>query len=150
MDTPVEEIMDRISERLVMLKASRWLPVLHRWLSQYRGLYDVISGDSESPESQIAALLEQMSVPVDDGVLAARLARLDFLTWRARIGNQPWRPLKAPFLSIWSKRVSNEAATEAPEVAVSVWQSDREYPEPAETEKWLLACLREIAPCPTR
>lgn len=133
---PVEEIMDRVSERLVALKAARWLPVLHRWLSQYRGLYDVIAGDSESPESQINTLLEQMGVPIDDGDLATRLARLDFLTWRARNGNQPWNPLELPFQQFWVEEVS-------------IWQSDREYPEPAETERWLLACIREIAPCPT-
>lgn len=132
----VEEIMDGVSERLVALKAARWLPVLHRWLSQYRGLYDVISGDSESPESQIHSLLEQMIVPIDDGDLAARLAHLDFLTWRARREKQPWNPLEMPFQQFWTDEVS-------------IWQSDREYPEPAETERWLLACLREIAPCPT-
>lgn len=132
----VEEVMDRISVRLVALHAARWLPVLHRWLSQYRGLYDVIAVDSESPESQIFALLEQMVAPVDDGHLAARLACLDFLTWRARLEKQPWKPLEVPFQQFWNE-------------GVAIWQSDREYPEPAETERWLLACIREIAPCPT-
>lgn len=134
---PVDEIMDRVSERLVTLKAAHWLPVLHRWLSQYRGLYDVIAGDSESPESQIYAMLEQMNAPVDDGDLAGRLAHLDFLTWRARLERQAWNPLEMPFQKFWSAEVS-------------IWQSDREFPEPAETAHWLLACLREIAPCPTR
>ena len=131
----VAQLMDHVSERLVGLKAARWVPVLHCWLSQYRGLYDVISGDSESPESQIATLLEQRVDPIDDAELAARLARLDFLTWRARNGNKPWHPLEMPFQQFWEEEVT-------------VWQSDREYPEPTETERWLLACLRDISPCP--
>lgn len=135
---PVPEIMDRVSERLVTLQASRWLPVMHRWLSQYRGLYEVIAGDSDSPESQIYALLEQVNAPVDDSDLAARLARLDFLTWRARHDRQAWNPLEVPFHRFW---VEVEG--------IAIWQSDREYPDPAETERWLLACLSGIAPCPT-
>ncbi len=136
MRTPVEVTMDHISERLVALQAARWLPVLHAWLSQYRGLYDVISGDSESPESQISVLLEQIDIPLDDNDLAARLARLDFLTWRARNGAQPWAPLEVPFQQFWVE-------------GVAIWQSDREYPEPTETEQWLLNCLRKVALCPT-
>lgn len=132
----ISEIMDRVSERLVTLQASRWLPVLHRWLSQYRGLYEVISGDSEAPESQIYMLLEQLE-SIDDGDLAARLARLDFLTWRARSDRQAWNPLEVPFHRFWVD-------------GVAVWQSDREYPEPAQTERWLLDCLRDIASCPTQ
>jgi len=132
----ISEIMDRVSERLVTLQASRWLPVLHRWLSQYRGLYEVISGDSEAPESQIFMLLEQLE-SIDDDDLAARLARLDFLTWRARNEKQAWNPLEVPFNRFWVD-------------GVAVWQSDREYPKPAQTERWLLDCLRDIASCPTQ
>jgi hypothetical protein len=131
----VSEIMDRVSDRLVTLQASRWLPVLHRWLSQYRGLYEVIAGDSEAPESQIYTLLEQLESPVEDGDLAAQLARLDFLTWRARNDRQAWNPLEVPFHRFWAD-------------GIAIWQSDREYPEPAETARWLLACLRDIASCP--
>ncbi len=125
-------VMDRVSERLVTLKAARWLPVLHGWLSQYRGLYECIAADSESPESQIGMLLEQMVAPIDDADLAERLSRLDFLTWRARRDGQRWNPLSIPFHEFWVDGTT------------TVWQSDREYPEPATTQQWLLASLGQI------
>lgn len=124
------EQMDHISSALVRLHAARWVPVLHQWLSQYRGLHDVIHTDSDTPESQILAVLGQMDT-LNDGDLAQRLSRLDFLTWRARLGQTPWKPLEVSFNAFWTSDAK-------------IWQSDREFPASDETQAWLLEKLRAL------
>lgn len=127
-----ESLMDRISAALVNMQAARWVPVLHQWLAQYRGLHEAISADSNTPEDQILSMLEQLKYPLDDDDLAQRLSRLDFLTWRARLDQTPWKPLEQPFHVFWTN-------------GVVIWQSDKEYPLPQETKAWLLNRLRQIS-----
>jgi hypothetical protein len=134
-----DQLMDQISERLVYLHQTNWIPVLHRWLKQYRGLYDCISADTEAPEAQILKLLDQLQAPIDDVVLAQRLARLDFLTWRVRHIDIPWQPLQRTF---------EEFNSGVQENAITLWQSGGEYPLPQETEAWLMHQLQQIAMLP--
>lgn len=133
----VTPIMDAIVARLVELGAPGWVAVLHTWLSQYRGLYDWIYGDSDAPESQILVALEQIPAPVDNIALAQLLSHLDFLCWRVRLDDGPtWHPLEQRF-SEFVEGVSPQN--------LSVWQSDRESPEPAMTERWLLEQMEMLA-----
>jgi hypothetical protein len=110
---------------------ARWIPVLERWLDQYHGLEQYIPCESEHPSQLVLTALRELPDHTDDQLLAQRMARLDFLCWRARHADgERWQPLQESF---------RDFAARAPAIC---WQWDTERPEPPETEAWLLAQLR--------
>ena len=80
--------MDMISDRLIELGMTHWLPVLHQWLRQYRGLEEHIDCQEDWPENLVIECLDTYLAsntrPASDAELGEALSRLDFLTWWVR------------------------------------------------------------------
>jgi hypothetical protein len=129
--------MDLIADRLVQLGMTHWLPVLHKWLRQYRGLEQFIDCDEDWPENLVLECLDgflaQERRPENDEELGNALSRLDFLTWRVRHEDgERWKPLEQRLDSFI------DAGT-----AYS-WQWDTERPEPQETQAWFVEQLNAV------
>lgn len=129
------DLLAAMIPHLTRIGADSWQPVLARWLTLYQGFYSEIRGDEPHPlEQQVLMALEQCEHVADDDALADRLARLDFLTWRARAASQPWNPLEQAFTTFLAQHTR---------AGIHIWQSDKEYPSPRETKEWLLSqCAR--------
>lgn len=125
-DSEIPELAQLLSRQNRVL----WIPVLERWLDQYHGLEQYIPCESEHPRQLVLTALRELPDQADDQLLAQRMARLDFLCWRARHADgERWQPLQESF---------QHFAARAPAFC---WQWDTERPEPPETEAWLLALL---------
>ena len=123
--------ISQIARILARQNRPRWIPVIERWLDQYDGLEQYIPCESEHPRQLVLTALQELPDQADDRLLAHRLARLDFLCWRARHADgERWHPLRESF---------RHFAARAPAIC---WQWDTERPEPHETEAWLLSRLR--------
>ncbi len=128
--------LDHISDRLVQLRMTHWLPVLHVWLRQYRGLEQNIACLEDWPENLVLECLDTFlarEVFPSDSDLSGALARLDFLTWRARHEDGiRWQPLEESYESFCDQQKT------------TIWQWDTEIPEPCVTEAFFSDQLRQI------
>ena len=134
-DTPCK--MDMISDRLVELGMTHWLPVLHRWLRQYRGPEDHIDCREDWPEYLVIECLDthlaSNTRPASDAELGDTLSRLDFLTWRVRHEDgERWKPLEETYESFVLDGVP------------ITWQWDTEIPEPPVTQAYFAEQLEAI------
>jgi len=121
-----------IAQILSRQNRTRWIPVLESWLEQYHGLEQFIPCESEHPRQLVLTALLELPEQADDQLLARRMARLDFLCWRARHADgERWQPLQESFQRFTARGQA------------FCWQWDTERPEPPETEAWLLARLRD-------
>lgn len=128
--------LDDIANRLGELGLSYWLPVIHRWLSRFKGLEDFMD-PSMHPTLAVLEVLEQFSEAPGREELAQKLSCLDFLTLRVRHTEATG--------SIWDSRVE-PFMDYCCRGKVEVWQSDREYPSPNDTRDWLLANIPIFSP----
>ena len=128
--------LDHISDRLVQLEMTHWLPVLHVWLRQYRGLEQNIECFEDWPENLVLECLDTFlasQVFPSDSELSEALARLDFLTWRVRHENgKRWQPLEESYESFCDHQKT------------IIWQWDSEIPEPCITEAFFSNQLGRI------
>lgn len=106
--------MDMISDRLIELGMTRWLPVLHKWLRQYRGLEQHIDCQEDWPEYLVMECLDTYlasNTRPDSAELGDALSRLDFLTWRVRHEDgERWRPLEESYDKAWHESASAESS----------------------------------------
>lgn len=122
--------LDDIANRLGEVGLSLMLPVLHRWLSRFKGLEEYMAPAMHPLNAVYRSLLGMTDPPYTCEELAQRLSVLDFLTLRAKLADQPgvrWDSRMESFLDFCCKG------------KIEVWQSDQEYPAPEATQAWLLA-----------